>query len=175
MSYESNIENCQICHKVAFEPRMCEKCYELEAARLKAEGSTSRAWVERRCTDCRGDCEVCREGFCEEHINAHGCKQKADPADVLCLEAGYLWNEYESIGEIYRINGHTYFTTHQRMRLHSEPPDVRIFQFKGVGERDIGDGCMVPNLDVEQVGKVDGVTGQTIWDTDEVEADHANA
>ncbi len=152
----SPYEPC-ICEMMAFEPVPCAVCK-----------------LDKLCTDCREHCDVCNEEFCKEHIEMHGCKRLADPADVLCLEGGYLYNPVEYLGEVYRINLRTYFTTHTRSGSFG-PPDARIFEYKGVGERDVGDGCMVPNLDVEQVGKVDGTSGETIWDDAEIEAAHVGA
>ena len=171
----SPYRTCDSCDVMAFEPESCVKCGLL------------------CCTDCRETCETCGETYCngaqnpggEPCLEHHGCKRAADPADVLVLEGQYADNWVQKLEEVYRINGRTYFVIAPRGRGHLEPPDATIYQYEGTGERDVfvmgsNNGAYVaePYVKMEEVGRVNGVTGKTEWyggAEGEAEVDHRGA
>lgn len=176
MSDDEEIEpspyrNCVIHDVLAFEPGFCFKC---------KNGPL--------CTECLETCETCGEQFCNTVsgdekggcLEHHGCKRAADPADVMMLEGAYLYNPVERLEAVYTINGRTYF----ELATVGQPPDVGVYRFDGVKEKDVwttssgpnGDGYVARQfVDCEEVGRFDGVLGRTVWDDDVAEADHREA
>jgi hypothetical protein len=155
---ESPYRHCRSCDVLAFEPSPCEKCGLLV------------------CTDCGEKCDTCQQWYCAEKIgndclNAHGCKRKADPADVLVLSGAYEGHWTERLEEVYSINGRTYFVLRSTVGVQ---PLTRVFRYKGAGERDVVRNGILearPYIDDEEVGTV-MPDGSTDWyDEDEVAAD----
>src|SRR5690349_18926478 len=124
---ETAVRKCGQCGVLAFEPQSCAKCdADSRAVRGALHVHTTRA-TDQLCTDCRTECEVCRESFCEEHLEHHGCKRNADPADVMLLE-GYYANDWaHKLDAVYSINGHTYFVVTPSGGWPA-PPDAIVYR-----------------------------------------------
>jgi hypothetical protein len=98
---------------------------------------------------------------------------------VLVLSGAYEGHWTEALEEVYSINGRTYFVLRSRLTNAMEPASVRVFRYKGAGERDVVRNGILearPYIDDEEVGTV-MPDGSTDWyDEDEVAAaDHAAA